>query len=1015
MPSFNEDEYFRHTLDMLGTYSASQILEALKTSNGKLTMHYENDAKVEASSLELTFTDCSCANVAEVKWNIPEGGGFSNENNWLEGEVPGQSDDALFDYPTGLFPVSFSESVVNNTLRVTSGAQPTFALAGNTYTLNRQCGDRAPVSVEATSALTIENGTLTTPGRIDVSGENAQVTIGDGGHLTAGDALHLNGGGTAEVFDGGELAPNKVLAGDEPGTRGFLFLWEPQARMVTDRLVLGHQGQGEMLMTEGRLEVREIHLGEEAGSEGQLDVGVGRVFLRGELEMALAADAQAQARFLGEGTRLETAGPEVDVTVGTRGQASFTLEDKAAADIGGLLCVGREQGSQGTLTVSGEGTDLVAEALALADQGGQGLLTVSADALATVSTTLFTGQGSGEITVSGGGSLTAHELQLGRFDQGRGTLRISGEGQAPSEVVLVQNGILGQEGTAEVTVEQAGQFVGNGGFLLLGQQPGSTGVLTVRGTGSLLRSHGTVTVGGAGEGDLTLSDGAEADDLAALVIGRAGLGSVSVRGKGTQLAAKQIDMGLDQAAESDLFIDNLAEVATDALTVGQGAAVNHVFVTGHAVLRLRAGTIGAATIGQLFVGTGGFLDVRPATLIVGSGQVSRGALTVDGTGSVADLQDLYVGFEGFGAVSITGSGALFARQVVVGFFGDGNVLVDGPGSLLEARALCLGCSETNRAQVQLKLSGGGTAALKKLRLGSHALLDVSGGVLNVGRIIPPAAAEGPEDGLATKAQQEEQAVTTDTLFARAGAIILADTVFFHPGGVLGGSLAWPFPITNQGTITPGDSASAAGTFTAAAGYAQTAEGALEIELGGSEEGTYDRLEVTGMAALGGTLRVRLVQDFVPRAGQTFEIVRADSLTGRFAEVVMPSSVAFDVVYEPSRVVLTVLTVTSVAEGEDADGADVEEAVVPSSFVLAQNYPNPFNPRTVIGYALPRSERVRLVVYDGLGREVAVLVDGVKGPGHHEAMFDAGSLPSGVYLYRLEAGVHTQTRRLTLLK
>ncbi|NBC18833.1 MAG: T9SS type A sorting domain-containing protein, partial [Bacteroidetes bacterium] len=58
---------------------------------------------------------------------------------------------------------------------------------------------------------------------------------------------------------------------------------------------------------------------------------------------------------------------------------------------------------------------------------------------------------------------------------------------------------------------------------------------------------------------------------------------------------------------------------------------------------------------------------------------------------------------------------------------------------------------------------------------------------------------------------------------------------------------------------------------------------------------------------------------------------------------------------------------------------------------------------------------RLAVYDLLGREVAVLAEGTQPAGTHTATFDAAGLPSGVYLYRLEAGAYTQTHRMTLLK
>jgi chitinase len=94
---------------------------------------------------------------------------------------------------------------------------------------------------------------------------------------------------------------------------------------------------------------------------------------------------------------------------------------------------------------------------------------------------------------------------------------------------------------------------------------------------------------------------------------------------------------------------------------------------------------------------------------------------------------------------------------------------------------------------------------------------------------------------------------------------------------------------------------------------------------------------------------------------------------------------------------------------------------PWTFSLLQNFPNPFNPNTVIRYQVAAVSDVRLVVYDLLGREVAVLVNEKKAPGSYGEKFDArvpggrgGRLASGVYLYRLTAGDYVQTRKMVIL-
>jgi hypothetical protein len=88
---------------------------------------------------------------------------------------------------------------------------------------------------------------------------------------------------------------------------------------------------------------------------------------------------------------------------------------------------------------------------------------------------------------------------------------------------------------------------------------------------------------------------------------------------------------------------------------------------------------------------------------------------------------------------------------------------------------------------------------------------------------------------------------------------------------------------------------------------------------------------------------------------------------------------------------------------------------PFTFDLDQNFPNPFNPNTLIRYQLPALSDVRLSVYDMLGREVAVLVEEKQPGGTHEVDFAATGLASGVYFYRLRAGIHVQTRRMIVIR
>lgn len=92
------------------------------------------------------------------------------------------------------------------------------------------------------------------------------------------------------------------------------------------------------------------------------------------------------------------------------------------------------------------------------------------------------------------------------------------------------------------------------------------------------------------------------------------------------------------------------------------------------------------------------------------------------------------------------------------------------------------------------------------------------------------------------------------------------------------------------------------------------------------------------------------------------------------------------------------------------------AALPKKMELNQNYPNPFNPTTVIRYGVPQSSKVRLEVFDLLGRRVATLVNNEQQrAGWHQVNFDASRLASGIYLYRIVAGGYVETRKMLLIK
>jgi hypothetical protein len=97
------------------------------------------------------------------------------------------------------------------------------------------------------------------------------------------------------------------------------------------------------------------------------------------------------------------------------------------------------------------------------------------------------------------------------------------------------------------------------------------------------------------------------------------------------------------------------------------------------------------------------------------------------------------------------------------------------------------------------------------------------------------------------------------------------------------------------------------------------------------------------------------------------------------------------------------------------GVDEISGALPTEFDLTQNYPNPFNPSTKIEYQIPEISFVTLKVYDVLGSEVVTLVNEEIPIGRHEVEFNATSLPSGIYFYRLQADSFVETKKMVLMK
>ncbi|MCX7833304.1 MAG: T9SS type A sorting domain-containing protein, partial [Ignavibacteria bacterium] len=101
--------------------------------------------------------------------------------------------------------------------------------------------------------------------------------------------------------------------------------------------------------------------------------------------------------------------------------------------------------------------------------------------------------------------------------------------------------------------------------------------------------------------------------------------------------------------------------------------------------------------------------------------------------------------------------------------------------------------------------------------------------------------------------------------------------------------------------------------------------------------------------------------------------------------------------------------------QDLIGIKKEEGVIPESYALYQNYPNPFNQSTVIKFQIKSNELVELKVFDINGKELSTLVNENLLAGLYQITFDAGNLPSGVYLYKLSVGKYSEVKKMIFVK
>ncbi len=439
-------------------------------------------------------------------------------------------------------------------------------------------------------------------------------------------------------------------------------------------------------------------------------------------------------------------------------------------------------------------------------------------------------------------------------------------------------------------IEAAGATSNN---LTLGLDAGDFGNLIVSGTGSL-QLTGILSVGLAGNGSLTIQGGAiVTDDTAAIasfpdtsagtvMVDGAGstwsnIGGLSVGGFGTA-SLMVLNGGAVAASDCSLagsthFSGGYGSVLVDgpgsSLSCAQALYINGGLSAqnGGAVVSDSAFVDGSATLdGTGTTWTTGMIDVAPfdfGSLTIRNGAILTsddfayisgrpGSVTVDGPGSRWDTDfeptQLYVGFDSYGALNLTAGGVVSAFAVGVGPYGVGEVTVDGAGSALNVRtALYIGGADF----------GGGPEP------GEIGLVQITeGGAVDVETALLFGQGTIVDDGTLTSTSLD-----------------------IASGGLLSGNGNVAGDVVNAGQIAPGDPL---GTLALVGNLTQYTVGKLHFEISGPNPDAQNHLDITGSAAIDGTVEVRFTDGFLPLQGQVFELIEVSgSVSGSFARVIFP--------------------------------------------------------------------------------------------------------------------------------
>lgn len=677
------------------------------------------------------------------------------------------------------------------------------------------------------------------------SGGQLQLTVDESTEeLGAG----YRGPGSLAITEGVQVATSRGMLGKVSGSHGTATIGGAGSRWTTDTFICGDYGVGELTILNGGEAIsNSTSIGDKSGSSGRVTVS--------------GSDSKLTSGF---------------ISIGNFGFGELTIADGGQAT-NETASVGNEIDSSGQVTIRGMGSQWTNSAFLFVGYSGSGKLTIE-DAGRVSSRSSVIGCDSdslGEVTVNGMGSqLIFHSLDVGYYGSGK---------------LVIQNG---------------GAVLGNvfSSTIIIGQYEGSTGNVTVTGTGSQLVNSSSLYVGYDGFGELTIKDGGTVSS-ASFDIGLGGVGRLTVSGAGSRLTTSgTLDIGFSGSGE--MIIEDGGAAFNRSAHIGRIAgSTGYVTVTGAGSEWTNSNTlfVGDSGSGELTIANGGM--VSNISAFIGYDSDSTGQVSVSGTGShMRSSGILYAGYSGNGSLTVTG-GLVTVASVSVAANSSSIGLISLTGTEANRGTLSTGSISKGNGSGKLSIDGGTLQArsshpnflsgfeagdvifdtggaffdTQTYSVGIPIVLDGAGGLSKEGSGTLTLSASNTYNGATT--------VSAGILLVNGNQSVATGSVTVFDGATLGGTGIIGGATTVAGTLSPG-AASSIGTTTFSSDLTLQNTATAYMELGSAI--SYDHAVIGGTFIADGTLQLVLAGGYNPALGTTFDLFDFTNLSGEFTCILAPS-------------------------------------------------------------------------------------------------------------------------------